>query len=69
MSRVANNPVTVPSGVEVKLDGKGGESGTGVGGVSFDVHSLPSLPSEIGADVFSRSAPPLVARWTAFMTS
>ena len=40
MSRIANNPVSVPSGVEVKLDGQALAVKGGKGSLSLDVHSL-----------------------------
>ncbi len=48
MSRVANNPVVVPSGVEVKLSGQDLSVKGAKGELSFDVHSDVQISQEEG---------------------
>lgn len=53
MSRVANNPVSVPSGVEVKLDGQALAVKGGKGSLSLDVHSLVEVKLDDGVLTFA----------------
>ena len=48
MSRVANNPVTLPSGVEVKLEGQSIAVKGGKGSLELSVHHLVEIIQEDG---------------------
>ena len=52
MSRIANNPVKVPSGVEVKLDGQSISIKGGKGTLSMDVHADVEVKQDGGHLVF-----------------
>ena len=43
MSRVANNPVVLPSGVEVKINGQNLQVKGGKGAMSMDVHEMVAI--------------------------
>lgn len=53
MSRVANNPVPLPSGVEVKLDGQDCTVKGGKGSMSMTVHASVEVREEDGALLIS----------------
>jgi large subunit ribosomal protein L6 len=53
MSRIANNPVVVPSGVEFKLTGNRVDVKGGKGSMSMDVHSSVEVTHEDGQVMFS----------------
>jgi large subunit ribosomal protein L6 len=46
MSRVANSPVTLPSGVELKLDGQSLNVKGGKGTLNMDIHDLVEVSQE-----------------------
>ncbi|MFB1002162.1 MAG: 50S ribosomal protein L6 [Pseudomonadales bacterium] len=53
MSRVANNPVSLPAGVEVKLDGQALAVKGGKGSLDLAVHSLVEVQLEDGKLTFA----------------
>ena len=53
MSRVANSPIELPSGVEVKLDGQALSIKGAKGELAFDVHNDVSISQEEGALTFA----------------
>ncbi|MDG1293592.1 MAG: 50S ribosomal protein L6 [Pseudomonadales bacterium] len=53
MSRVANNPVSLPSGVEVKLDGQALAVKGGKGSLELAVHSLVEVQLDDGVLTFA----------------
>ncbi len=53
MSRVANNPVSVPTGVEVKLDGQALAVKGGKGSLEMSVHSLVEVKLDDGTLTFA----------------
>jgi large subunit ribosomal protein L6 len=53
MSRVANNPVSLPSGVEVKLDGQALAVKGGKGSLELAVHSLVEVQLGDGVLTFA----------------
>lgn len=53
MSRVANNPVSVPTGVEVKLDGQALAVKGGKGSLAMSVHSLVEVKLDDGTLTFA----------------
>jgi large subunit ribosomal protein L6 len=57
MSRIANNPVKLPSGVEVKIDGQRVSVKGGKGAMEIDLHQDVEVKEEDGALTFgARSA-------------
>ena len=53
MSRVANSPIELPSGVEVKVDGQALSVKGSKGELAFDVHTDVSVSQEEGALKFA----------------
>ena len=53
MSRVANNPVSVPKGVEIKLDGQALAVKGGKGSLEMSVHSLVEVKLDDGTLTFA----------------
>ncbi len=53
MSRVANNPVQLPSAVEVKIDGQAVQVTGAKGEMSFDVHASVEIRQEDGVLMFA----------------
>ena len=53
MSRVANNPVSVPTGLEVKLDGQALAVKGGKGSLAMSVHSLVEVKLDDGTLTFA----------------
>ena len=61
MSRVANNPVTLPSGVEVKLDGHDLTVKGAKGSLELAVHEGVEIKQEDGSLTFAARNPEAVA--------
>ncbi len=53
MSRVANNPVTLPSGVEIKLDGQRVSVKGAKGTLELDIHPTVEIVEEEGSYTFA----------------
>lgn len=62
MSRVANSPVQLPSGVEVKLDGQSVSVKGAKGELAYDLHENVSVAQEDGTLTFAASGPERAAR-------
>jgi large subunit ribosomal protein L6 len=56
MSRIANNPVELPSGVEVKIDGQEINIKGGKGAMSFSLHKDVEIAQEDGVLKFAAKA-------------
>ena len=56
MSRIGKNPITIPSGVEVKMDGNVGSVKGPKGTLTQDIDSCVSLSFEDGVITFSRES-------------
>lgn len=61
MSRVANNPVTLPSGVEIKLDGQELSVKGGKGQLQMTIHSGVEVKQEDGKLTFAAHSKDSVA--------
>ena len=53
MSRVASNPILLPDGVEVKIEGKRVTASGKMGELSYEVHELVRLVDEEGGITFT----------------
>ena len=53
MSRVASNPILLPDGVELKVEGKRVTASGKMGNLSYEIHELVRLVDEEGGFTFT----------------